>query len=125
MSISLHSVINSDKPEKEFVWLIVKEKTKLGGYAIVDRTFDENEKVSNEFRHIFIFPNIEVEKGDLVRLWTGEGTYKKNRREKEPGNIHELYWQSGKCVWNDKSRDTATLIKFSVEGKVKVSTLKK
>lgn len=120
MSISLLSVVNSDKPAGEYVRLRAAAKINLAGYAIVDRTFDEAEQVSNEFRHIFVFPNLEIDKGDYVRLYTGKGNYDKQKNVNGPGNIHLLYWQSEKCVWNDKSQDAATLIKYTVIGQVKV-----
>lgn len=125
MSITLLSVVNSEKPADEYVRLKATAKVNLAGYAIVDRTFDEAEDVSNEFRHIFIFPELEIEKGDYVRLYTGSGRYKKLKNTNGPGHVHLLYWQSEKCVWNDKSQDTATLIKYSVVGQVKVPTDKK
>ncbi|MDQ1164623.1 hypothetical protein [Flavobacterium sp. SORGH_AS_0622] len=125
MSILLHSVANGIKPQEEFVWLMVGAKTSLKGYAVVDRTFDSAEKVSNEFRHIFIFPDIEVEKDDWVALCTGKGEYFTKKTQNGLAKIHFLYWQSDQCVWNDKGGDTASLIKYSFVNSVKVPAVKK
>lgn len=124
MSVILYSVENAEKPQLEFVWLKVNAKTNMKEYAIVDRTFDLNEKVSNEFRHIFIFPNLEVEKGEWVKLCTGNGRYEK---VKSTGGeyIHKLFWNSSGCVWNNSGGDTATLIKYSTISSVKVPAVKK
>ncbi|MFH6957323.1 hypothetical protein ACHRV1_07950 [Flavobacterium aquidurense] len=96
----------------------------MKGYAIVDRTFDSNEKVSNEFRHIFIFPNLEVEKSEWVRLCTGNGTYEKVK-SKSGVFIHKLFWNSNECVWNNNGGDTATLINYTSIKSVTVPAVKK
>ncbi len=124
MSIILNSVDNASSPQLEFVWLKVIAKTNIKGYAIVDRTFDSNEKISNEFRHIFIFPDLEVEKGEWVKLCTGNGTYGKVKST-SGAYIHKLFWNSSECVWNDNGGDTATLIKYSTIKSVKVPAIKK
>jgi len=123
MSLKLESVDNANTPEEEFVWLKATSKISLKGYAIVDRTFAD-EKISNEFRHIFFFPDIEVEKDDWIRLCTGEGTYRKVK-SKSTNYIHYLYWQSAECVWNDNGGDTASLIKYTLVESVKVPPVKK
>lgn len=116
MSLKIFNVENSNDPLKEIVRLRASEKVNLKGYAIVDRTFDQDGSLSNEFRHIYVFPKLELKKGDWVRLYTGKGTYstQQNASSSEE-TVHKLYWQSGECVWNNAGGDTATLIKFSAE----------
>ncbi|MFC0777770.1 hypothetical protein [Flavobacterium sp. HJSW_4] len=125
MSLNLHSVINSENTNNELVWLQATEKINLKGYALVDRTFDSKENVSNEFRHIFFFPNLVVEKNDWVQLFTGNGKYQKVQSTDKSCFIHKLYWQSDKCVWNNNGGDTATLIKCALVKSVKVPAVKK
>jgi len=113
MSLKIHSVVNASNPENEFVRLHTEVKTNLKGYAIVDRTFDADGKVSNEFRHIYVFPDLEVNPGEWIRLYTGTGknsTGENGNKEK----VHFLYWNANECVWNDKGGDTATLIKYTL-----------
>ena len=86
----------------------------LQGYAVVDRTFDAKGKVSNEFRHIFVFPSLKVAKDQLVYLYSGTGKYKKAILRSTKAVIHKLYWESDHCVWNDIGGDTATLIRHAV-----------
>ena len=124
MSIILNSVDNAEKPSLEFVWLEVIAKTNTKNYAIVDRTFDSKDKISNEFRHIFIFPDLEVEKGEWIILCTGNGTYEKVK-SKSNVYVHKLFWNSSECVWNNSGGDTATLIKYSAIKSVKVPAVKK
>ncbi|MDR6761827.1 hypothetical protein J2Y38_002036 [Flavobacterium sp. 2755] len=124
MSVNLHSVDNAEKPQSEFVWIEATAKTNMKGYALVDRTFNSSDKVSNEFRHIFIFPDLEVEKGEWIRICTGNGKYEKVKST-SGAYVHKLFWNSSECVWNNNGGDTATLIKYSVIKSVKVAAVKK
>jgi len=124
MSLKINSVINAQNPDSEIVWLQASAKINLKGYALVDRTFDEKGKISNEFRHIFIFPDLEINSGEWVRLYTGNGKYSTSKTTKNE-IIHNLYWQSSSCVWNDAGGDTASLIKYTSVNSVIVPAVKK
>ena len=124
MGLTITSVTNATTPNEEFVWLKTTEKINLNGYAVVDRTFDPNDNISNEFRHIFIFPSIEIEKNDWVKLCTGTGKYKKVNNT-AGGYNHYFYWQANSCVWNNNGGDKASLIKYNLVNSVSVSALKK
>lgn len=124
MSLKITSVVNANKPEEEIVWLCASAKVNTKGYALVDRTFDSDGTISNEFRHIYVFPNLELNVKDWVKLHTGSGKYQAVNN-KGGGITHFLYWNSDECVWNDKGGDTATLIKYTVENKVKVPAVPK
>lgn len=126
MSLKINSVINASTPNGEIVWLQASEKVNLKGYAVVDRTFDTDGSISNEFRHIFVFPKLDLKKDDWIRLSTGNGKY---YTYQNPGNetetVHCFYWQSDKCVWNNNGGDTASLIKFNLVNSVTVPAVKK
>lgn len=128
MSLKINSIANASNPDKEFVRLVTTTNVNLKGYALVDRTFDEDGKVSNEFRHIFIFPDLDVTKDDLVVLYTGNPVASKpaiGKHASLKGNIYRLYWQSDSCVWNDNGGDTATLIKYTVQDSKVVPAVEK
>lgn len=126
MSLTLHSVVNGPTPNEEWAWLLATAETTLKGYALVDRTFDTAGVVTNEFRHIFIFPDLKVKKDDWVRLYTGPGKYSKDPIKDKPNiHIHNLYWGSDICVYNDKGGDTASLIKYSLVKSVAVPAVAK
>lgn len=120
MALSIKKPINSSDPTKEVIFLQTDEDINLEGYAIIDRTFDEAGKPSNEFRHFFAFPNYELKKNDIAALVTGKG-----KRDPEPifkkgtgkliCQIHYFFWGSEECVWNNDGGDIANLIKFTVE----------
>lgn len=111
MSLKIHSVENSSKPIDEIVWIDVLADTSLNGYALIDRTFGSTGKISNEFRHIFVFPALSVKKYDYIRLSSGNGTYSTSSNNRG-GTTYFLYWESDKCVWNNNGGDYATLINF-------------
>jgi hypothetical protein len=124
MSLKIHSVVNASNPDEEFVRLSTSEKTNLKGYALVDRTFDADGKVSNEFRHIYVFPDMEVNPKEWVRLYTGKG--KNSDGKNDNGHVvHFLYWGAKECVWNDEGGDTATLIKYTVADSKEVPAVPK
>jgi hypothetical protein len=115
-------VVNASTPQQEYIWLVSDEAVDLWGYAVVDRTFDSNGKVSNEFRHIFVFPPMKVAKGEWVRLYTSASSYKLSSGtvNGRTVNIHNFYWGSQTCVWNDKGGDKASLIRWNLVNDVTV-----
>lgn len=126
MSLTIHSVVNGKTPLEEYVWLLAGEAETLKSYAVVDRTFDDKGKVSNEFRHIFILPNLKIEKGDWIQLYTGKGIYVKSEtvHQEKKCFIHKLYWESDMCIWNNNGSDTASLIKYSLVNSVTIPAVK-
>ena len=125
MALRIYAVVNGRTASEEFVWLNTDEEVNLFPYAVVDRTFLPNGEVSNEFRHIFVFPNLKIGKGDYVSLCTGKGKYEKVSLAASPGcYIHKLYWGAGECVWNNNGGDTASLIKYVMASSVKVPAVK-
>jgi hypothetical protein len=123
-TFEIQEVINSSKPENEFVILAAKGDFNTKGFALVDRTFDEEGRLSNEFRHTYVFPEVQLKAGERIVVCTGEG-------EDGPKNLpngtkfHALYWGAKDCVWNDKGGDTATLISFAVVNSKVVPPVKK
>jgi len=119
MSLKFIKPSNSSEPNEEIIRLEATEDVNLLGYAIVDRTFSSTEKLSNEFRHIFVFPTTKVKKGEIIRLYSGIGKY---AYEKNINGVfvHRFYWGAKECVWNDNGKDYATLIKFSIEDRINV-----
>ncbi len=61
MSLIITQIVNGSKPNDEEIWLKAKTKMNTKGYAVVDRTFDDEGNISNEFRHIYVLPSIDLE----------------------------------------------------------------
>jgi hypothetical protein len=112
-TFEIQEVINGSKPENEFVIFAAIGDFNTKGFALVDRTFDEDGRLSNEFRHIYVFPEVKLKAGDRIVLCTGAG---EDGTKKLPNGtkFHGLYWGAKECVWNDKGGDTATLISFAL-----------
>ena len=123
MSLKIESVVNGESPDAEYVRIKVLDTVNIEGYAIVDRTFDAKGNLSNEFRHIFVFPSTVVEKGDWIRLYSGKNAYKAVRNLQDTASIHKFYWGADNCVWNNNGGDRATLIRYSVIDGVDVPAL--
>ncbi len=124
MSLKIHSVVNGKTVNEEVVWLNTTAIVNLRGYAVVDRTFTETGQLSNEFRHIFVFPNLTIAENDWIRLFTGTGSYSKVLSSDKKSYVHSFYWGSSACVWNNNGGDLASLIKFTHINSVQVPAVK-
>ena len=124
-TLEITNVVNSNVPGGERVWLKAREAINTKGFALIDRTFDENNKVSNEFRHIYVFPEFKLAKDQIAIVCTGEGTNGFKKFKDVDEKYLALYWGSKDCVWNDKGGDTASLINFVAVNSVKVPAVKK
>lgn len=124
MIFKIIKVENGSKPNEEVVWLQASEEFNTKGFAVVDRTFDSNGKVSNEFRHIYVFPEIKLKKDQKVLLHSGTGTNTIKTFSNTGKEYHQLFWGADSCIWNDNGGDTATLISFIVVNSVEVPKLK-
>ncbi|WP_125916521.1 hypothetical protein [Hymenobacter coccineus] len=126
MDLKLLSVVNSNKPEEEYVRLHAYADVNLRDYAVIDRTFGPSDVVTNEFRHIFAFPPQEVKAGEYVRLHTGSGSgngaYQRTVSSKKLV-VHHFYWKSKACIWNNKGGDVATLLRYSAINSVTVPAI--
>lgn len=109
MALELLKIQNSNTANGEFVRLRATAQVNISNYAVVDRTFDAKGIPTNIYRHFFRFPNITINAGDYIRLYTGKGKYTPVKNE--GGTItHKLYWGSDECIWNDDGGDAAELL---------------
>lgn len=122
MALKLHNVTNGKTPNSEYVLLQAVGATDLSGYAIIDRTFNNDKELSNEFRHIFVFPKLQIAGGEWVCLYTGKGTY--YRQVLGDFVFHNFYWGSGTCVWNNDGGDIASLLEIKLVSSVTVPAVK-
>lgn len=60
-----------------------------------------NKGVRSESRP-YIFNNMDVEKGDVITLYTKNGNYRKDRLVSGMTN-HVIYWGLNNSIWGDKS----------------------
>lgn len=113
-------LLNTKNDENEWVTLKANGNVNLKHYALVDETFDASDEASDVHRHFFKFPNLEVKKGEYVRVLTGKGKYRKSAFTNNSNSIvHEFYWGTNAHIWNDTG-DTVYLLELKVVGRMDV-----
>jgi hypothetical protein len=132
MNLKIVGLFDHGKPNERLT-LDVLEDTNLKNYLLLDDTFSNDGKLSNKERHPFWFPDWEVEKGDVVNLYTHKGENHINlmklngkhiiRFGKQP-NVHLIYWNLKSGVWN-KDGDEAFLIQLKTFDKIVVKVADK
>ena len=121
--LEIRKIQNDSKDQSECITLYASEDVQLGHYAVLDRTFSKDNKLSNKFRHFHQLPNKAVRAGEFVRLFTGTGTDKTwtwTNKDKISCQVHDIYWGSGENILNNNSKDQVTLISFQYVDGMKV-----
>lgn len=88
----------------------------LNEFIVLDTTFDEDGIVSNKCRHVFIMPDICVNEGDFIWLYSHQGTYHTHNNTTNT-ITHNIYWGLDIHVWNNDG-DMAYLIHYDDWGSV-------
>jgi hypothetical protein len=111
MDLEIKYVKDKGIINKERLVLNTISKTNVGFYLVLDTTFNEDDEPTNLLRHSFWFPDKDIQKGDVVVLYTKEGIDKEIINKK--GNrTHFFYWGLKKTVWNIKG-EGAVLIEVN------------
>lgn len=112
------SIIKVERQQGERIILYVENNCNTWPYILFDTTYDEEGRVTNLNRHSFIFPNLDVNTGDFIVIYTGNG--KNNSfRNKRGTTTHALYWGLDVNIWNS-SQDSALLVKVEEYKRVNV-----
>jgi len=111
MKLEIKYVKDHGEIKSERIVLKVLSNTNIGTYIVSDTTYYSENEVSNELRHVFWIPDKEVERGDLVVVYTRSGK-NKTVKNKSGNNTHFFYWGLSKTVWN-KDGDAAILLSLS------------
>jgi hypothetical protein len=72
MDLKIIEVVFDKKGENEYVLLEVLKDSKLEGYELHGETYSYND-ITRVQRYLFNFPEWEVKKGDLIRVYSGVG----------------------------------------------------
>lgn len=114
MKLKVINIRNAGE-EKERLLIRVLEDCNLKGYMVVDNSYDDNGVISNVHRHIYVFPSIDVTKGNIVRLYTkkGDNSVFDANYGKEKVTYYNFYWgfESDVTVWNQDG-DTPYILHF-------------
>ena len=117
MSLKISNLEKDGDASKEYILLQATDDVNISAYAIVDKTFNKDGKVSNVHKHFYRFPSQTVKKGEYVSLRTGKGKNEKVNVDKL-GTVHRFYWGSDAPFWNDRETEQAELLKVATVGKL-------
>ena len=82
----------------------------INSYILFATTYEANGIVSNKFRHLFIFPDLVLEEGDFIWLYTKPGVYGTHTNTSGT-KTHKLYWGVQSHIWNNDD-DKAYLMHY-------------
>lgn len=101
-----HGVMSGKDAER--IVIDILEDTNMSEYMILDSTYEEGGTISNKIRHPYWFKNRNVKKGDVIVLYTKEGTFNKVENKDKP-TTYFYYWGLKSFVWNNDG-DAAVLL---------------
>jgi len=112
-NLRIVSVADAGKYDRERVVLRARHACNVGRYAVIDATYAPDGVVSNINRHFFWFPDLDVDEGDYILLYTKKGQ-DRTFRNAEGEVIHAFYWGFDKpeTVWN-RDADAVTVVRVS------------
>lgn len=116
MSLTITNLQKDGDAKKEYILLKATENVNIGGYAIIDKTFNKDGNVSNVHKHFYRFPSKTVRKGEYVSLRTGKGTNTVDTLE-DGSTVHRFFWGSDAAFWNDNDVEQAELLKVETVAK--------
>lgn len=102
--------INAISLAEERIVLKVTENCNLNSFILFDTTYDENGIVSNKHRHVFVFPDLDVKKGDFVWVYTKRGVYGTHVNTSST-TTHKLYLNLDTQIWNNNG-DKAYIVHY-------------
>lgn len=110
MHLQILKVRDAGDLENERIILKANKACEISWYILFDNTYDEAGNISNLWRHVYIFPKIQLNEGDFVWLYTKCGK-DSSRGNNSNTTTHLLYWGLDETIWN-KEKDAAHLIKY-------------
>lgn len=118
MDLQLIRIADRGNDNERLIMRAVR-KCNLNEYIVLDTTYDEEGIVSNKNRHVYVMPDINVNEGDFIWLYTHEGSYHTHKNDSNT-ITHNIYWGLDIYVWNNNG-DKAYIIHYddwnSIESK--------
>lgn len=112
MHIQIIKVKDAGDLDNERIIFKATKSCNINWYVLFDSTYESDGTPSNLWRHLYIFPDLEVEEGDFIWLYTKKGQ-NRQRTNNSQTTTHELFWGLGNTIWNNGvTHDVAHLIKY-------------
>ena len=109
MSLVIRGARHKGILAEEKIVLVAEADMDIGQYILFDTTYISDSEISSKVRHSFWLPDFKVDAGDLVVVYTKDGTQKQKTNEDQSKTLF-LYWGLGRTVWN-QGEDCAVLVK--------------
>lgn len=110
MHLQILKIKDSGDLENERVILRATKQCDIRWYMLFDNTYDAQGNLSNLWRHMYLFPPLQLNEGDFIWLYTkaGENTSRGNTSNT---TTHLLHWGFEETIWN-RDDDVAYLVKY-------------
>lgn len=120
MHLEILKVLDAGELENERVVLKATRDCNISWYILFDNTYESDGTSSNLWRHLYIFPDLNIKEGDFIWLYTKKGQ-NKHRINRSNTITYELHWGLGNTIWNNGNpNDVAHLIKYVDSQSIKV-----
>lgn len=107
MKLKLRSILAAGDLRNERLTLRAESDLDLGEYAVLQVPLIGRDLMTDVF-HTFWFPYQEIERGDLVVIYTKKGEVRSKMLE-TGSRAHFFYWNVGEAIWNDSERAAVVL----------------
>ena len=99
MTLELRSIVGRGDVTQERLTLRATRNLDVGDFAVLRVPYID-EMLMTDVKHAFWFPFGEVEKGDLVVIYSKKGV-SRNKILSTGKTAHFFYWESGVSLWED------------------------
>ncbi len=90
------------KLDGERLVFTVEQDDDIGSYAVFHTNFLKDGMVSSRVKRVYWFPDKPVRKGDLVVLYTKQGT-QSEKKASDGSTSHFFYWGLTGALWDSPS----------------------
>lgn len=100
MNIEIKAIKDRGDPKEERLVLEANRDDDVGRYVVFAAPRSEDGSVSSELKRAYWFPDKPVSAGDLVILYTREGSPKK-KKNADGSRSHFFYWGLEEPIWGE------------------------
>ena len=107
MNLKLRSIVAQGNLKNERLTLKALQNLDIGDYLVAQSGYERNSPTTTLF-HTLWFPYKPIKKGDLVVVYTKNGS--NSERELDNGNTaHFFYFDFSEAIWNDSNKGALVL----------------